>query len=117
PASGGAPVRGTIKLGDGATPQGSTLFVTVRVQGMPDRGPPVAVRRITGASFPQDFVVGPGDVMMQGLPFDGPFDIYVRLDGDGNAMTKEPGDLVNGQPKSGVMPGATDVEIVLDKRL
>lgn len=117
PAGGGGPVRGTIKLADGVSAAGATLFITIRNQGMPDRGPPVAARRIGGPSFPAEFEIGPSDVMMQGLPFEGPFDIYVRLDGDGNAMTKEPGDLVNAQAKSGVMPGATGVEIVLDKRL
>jgi hypothetical protein len=118
-AQDGQAVKGTItidpKLGQDA-PKNGTIFLSVRGQGMPERGPPVAAVKIEHPTFPVAFEIGPANVMT-GLPFTGPFDVYVRLDGDGNAMTKEPGDLVLSSPKSGVTPGQTGVELVLDKRL
>ena len=51
------------------------------------------------------------------MPFTGPFDIHVRLDQDGNAMTKTAGDLTVSKPVTGVKPGDTSVEVILDKRL
>lgn len=123
PASGGAakgsPFTGVIKIGEAlkASASGKSMFLIVRPQGSPNRGPPVAVKKIDRPSFPANFSIGPGDVMMPNMPFSGPFDIYVRLDGDGNAMTKSPGDLTNAAAKSGIKPGDTNVEIVLDKKL
>lgn len=115
----GVPIKGTVNVSPDllASAPNGTVFIIVRMAGMPDRGPPIAVKKIEHPSFPVTFEVGPGDVMMQGMPFDGPFDLYARLDADGNAMTKAPGDLALTAPKSGVKPGQNDVEIVLDKRL
>ena len=93
-----------------------TVCVMVRNAGA-GRGPPVAAKRLEARSFPVDFSVSAADVMMPGMPFTGPFDIQVRLDRDGDAMTKAPGDLENGTPASGVKPGDSGVRVVLDKRL
>lgn len=115
-----SPIRGVVKIDPSLTagaPSGGTVFIIARMAGMPDRGPPIAVKKIDRPSFPLAFELGPSDVMMKGVPFNGPFDLYVRLDADGNAMTKQPGDLQTSAPKPGVMPGAGGVEIVLDKRL
>jgi hypothetical protein len=114
----GEPIKGSVKIAAalGAPPQG-TMFVILRNAGMPNKGPPLAVKRVEAPSFPASFSLGPSDIMMQGMPFNGPFDIYVRLDADGDPMTKAPGDLASEKPKSGVMPGAKDVEIELDQRL
>lgn len=118
-AGGGAPFSGTIKVApdlSGSAPSG-TIFIIVRMAGMPDRGPPVAVKKYEQPTYPLNFELGSGDVMQQGMPFEGPFDVYVRLDADGNAMTKAPGDLSASAPKSGVKAGDKDVELILDKRL
>lgn len=119
-AGGGAPISGVVRIASdlaSSAPSSGTVFVIVRMAGMPDRGPPVAVKKFSQPSFPLSFEIGPDDVMMQGMPFSGPFDLYARLDADGNAMTKAPGDLQLSLPKSGVTPGSSGVEIVLDKRL
>jgi hypothetical protein len=118
-AAAGGSIRGTLKIDPSlqATAPSGTVFVILRMAGMPDRGPPVAVKKIDDARFPLSFEIGAGDVMMQGMPFSGPFDVYARLDADGNAMTKAPGDLALTQPKSQVSPGAGEIELVLDKRL
>lgn len=115
-AGSGAPVRGVVRLGAGVTPINGALFIVLRAQGSPDRGPPVAVLKIDSAGLPAPFEVGPANVMLQGMSFAGPFDVYARIDADGNAMTREPGDLEMSAPKSGVLPGQKDVELIIDKR-
>jgi hypothetical protein len=122
PPSGGAeavpagdPVSGSVALAEGMEAPSGTLFVIVRMAGV-ERGPPLAVKKIEDPRFPQAFQVGPGDVMMKGMPFTGPFSVQARLDGDGNAMTKAPGDLVSSAGASGVKPGER-VSLVLDQRL
>ncbi len=114
-AAAGAPVTGVVKLGEGVQAPSGTLFVILRNSGV-KRGPPLAVKKVDNAEFPHIFSVGASDVMMKGMPFTGPFDVQVRLDQDGNAMTKAAGDLVASEAQSGVAAGA-EIEIVLDKRL
>jgi hypothetical protein len=50
------------------------------------------------------------------MPFAGPVLLTARLDSDGNAMSRTPGDL-QGAAREAVSPGASGVEIVLDQRL
>lgn len=112
-AEAAAPVVGTVRLAEalaGQDPRG-TLFITLRPSGAPPVGPPLAVQRLEAPRLPATFRVGPENVMLQGMPFTGPFDVYARLDGDGNAMTKDPTDL-EAPPVRGVAPGA-DVTLVL----
>ena len=124
PSGGGAPaaaaqgaVKGTIRLSESLKNEGNgTIYLIVRNKGMPNAGPPVAAKKIDASSFPVAFDVSAADVMMPNMPFAGPFDLYARLDRDGNAMTKQPGDVVNEKPVSGNV-GDESVEIVLDKRL
>ena len=54
--------------------------------------------------------------MIQGMPFTGPFQLTARVDADGNAATRNPGDL-QGQSRERVPPGARDVELVIDQVL
>lgn len=116
--SGGGPISGSIALDPAAGEAGDgTIFIVLRNAGMPNRGPPIAVKKIDDPSFPVEFQVSAADVMMKGMPFMGPFDIYVRLDRDGNAMTKDAGDLVNEGPAAGIKAGTSGVEIKLNKRL
>lgn len=112
------PIVVEVRLGPGIEPPpGGVLFAIVRNAGMPNRGPPVAVQKIDAPTWPSvTLKVGPEQVMMPGLPFSGPFDVYVRWDADGNAMTKAPGDLKSKAPAEKVAPGAT-VSVVLDERL
>jgi hypothetical protein len=116
-APAGESIAGKVKIDPSVTaPAGARLFVIVRPSGSPERGPPLAVKPYDSVQFPVDFEVGPGDVMIQGMPFVGPFDVYARLDADGNAMTRDPGDLELSAPKSNVKPGERAIELVLDKR-
>jgi hypothetical protein len=76
----------------------------------------MAVLRIPNPTFPLKFEIGPQNVMMPSMRFQGDIEITARVDGDGNAMTKLPGDL-SGQTGKPETPGATGVRIVLDQKL
>jgi hypothetical protein len=110
------PVQGTVSLAPelaGRAPEGAVLFLIARRGGA---GPPVAVERIAAPSFPLDFSLGPEDRMIQTLPFAGELQISARLDADGNALSRQPGDL-EGRSAGAVAPGATGVAVVLDEVL
>jgi cytochrome c-type biogenesis protein CcmH len=112
-AAEGAPIRGRIVLSSALAsrvPQGGVLFLIARAS---DAGPPTAVKRVPGAAFPLEFEIGPGDRMMEGVPFAGPFVLTARIDADGNAATRNPGDL-QGQTPERVTPGTSGVELVID---
>jgi hypothetical protein len=117
PASDAAePVAGTVVLAEelsGRIPPGAVLFVIAR-HGT--TGPPMAVKRIVEPSFPFDFSIGPEDRMSQRLPFAGPLQVTVRLDADGKAATREPGDLQGRFPDT-VAPGARGLTLTIDEVL
>jgi hypothetical protein len=109
PPIGGPRIRGTVRLGDGATPAGGgILFVIARP---PTGGPPLAVRRLPPGPFPIEFELGPEDSMMQ-VPLNAPVILSARLDADGDPMTRAEEDLA-GQTAGPVSPGASGVELVL----
>jgi hypothetical protein len=113
-AAEGPPVSGVIRVADGDQPlPGAILFITARASAMGGKGPPLAVERVARPSFPYAFELGAGDRMIQEMPWQGPLDISARLDSDGNAMTKGPGDLTSGPGATNVELGSSDVELVL----
>lgn len=74
----------------GVDGNGTTLFVALRGDAP---GPPAAVKRISNPSFPLELSLSADDSMMgQPLPEKG--NLSIHLDGDGNASTREAGDLV-----------------------
>jgi tetratricopeptide (TPR) repeat protein len=104
PADGKA-VKVTLNLDPSAKGRaaGSVLYVIARAAGVM-AGPPAAVKRINGATFPLTFDLGAADSMMgQALP--GVLRIEARLDADGDAKTKGPNDFVAAQ--DGVAAGAS----------
>ncbi len=116
PAEDAAPVRGRIELApelEGRVPSGAILFLIAR---RPEPGPPLAVQRIPSPSLPLEFSIGPGDRMIQALPFAGPLQLSARLDADGNAMTREPGDL-QGSAEGTFDPGDAGALIRIDEVL
>jgi hypothetical protein len=115
-ASASAPIRGTITLApelEGRVPAGAILFLIAR-HG--DGGPPLAVQRVVDPQLPLAFSIGPEDRMIEQMPFAGPLTLSARLDADGNAMTRLPGDLQGAAPGT-YEPGASGVEIVIDESL
>lgn len=117
PAAGdGAPIRGRITLApefEDRVPAGAILFLIARPS---EGGPPLAVQRIADPQLPYEFSIGPEDRMIQQVPFTGPLVLAARLDADGNAMTREPGDLQGAAPGD-YEPGASDVSIIIDEAL
>lgn len=112
-APGGDPIRGRIELAPalaGRVPPGAVLFLVARTG---ESGPPVAVKRFADPRFPLEFEIGAGDLMLEGVPFAGPFELSVRVDADRNAATRTPGDL-QGTSASRVPTGASGVELVID---
>ena len=53
--------------------------------------------------------------MMQGTAFTGKISISVRLDKDGNAVTRGPGDLIGEYKKNPAEVGTKNVDIVIDQ--
>ncbi len=113
----GAPLSGTITLApafERKVPAGAILFLIARKgEG---GGPPLAVKRVEAPTFPMEFTIGPGDRMIQAMPFEGPLQLSARLDADGNAMTRAPGDL-QGQTPAPHQPGDRGIAIVIDEVL
>jgi len=116
PVSGGAPVSGTIRLAPGLedrVPDGAVLFLIARRGAA---GPPLAVKRLPAPRFPYDFELGPEDRMIKSMPFVGPMELSARLDRDGNATSRTPGDI-QGQLAEPASPGETGLVLVLDEVL
>ena len=110
------PIRGTVSVAEGLAgraPAGAVLFLIARTGG---GGPPLAVERIADPRFPLEFSLGPEDRMIQTRPFAGELQISARLDADGNALSRQPGDL-EGRAAGAASPGATGVVVVLDEVL
>ena len=72
------------------------------------------MKRIPSPRFPLDFELGPDDRMIQAMPFAGPLTLSARVDSDGNAMSRTPGDL-SGQAAGPIEPGASGIELVIDQ--
>jgi len=90
-----APVSGpsvhvTLTLAGAAPSPNAVLFVIARASGQ-TAGPPAAVKRIAGPTFPLDIDLSAADSMM-GQPLPATIRIEARLDSDGDAMTKNPSD-------------------------
>jgi hypothetical protein len=112
-----APIEGLVELSDelgSLRPAGAVLFVIARPQGV-KRGPPLAVLRIADPEFPYAFSIGPADVMIPSMRFEGAISLSARLDADGNAMTRSPEDI-SSPTLSSLAPGATGVKLDLTDR-
>jgi hypothetical protein len=111
---GGASITGTIHLAAGASADAAssaTLFVIARPAGR-SGGPPLAVVRHSSPSFPFEFEIGPDNVMIPTMRFEGEITLTARLDRDGDAMTRGADDLEATSPRS-AEPGASDVRLEL----
>ena len=114
PSAEAPPIRGVIRLAEGfSAPPNAVLFLIARGGA---GGPPLAVQRIPAPRFPLEFELGPADRMIRTRPFAGELQLTARLDQDGDAGSRSPGDL-EGAAAGAHPPGATGVEIVLDRGL
>jgi len=109
-----APVSGpsvhvTLTLAGAAPSPNAVLFIIARAAGQ-TAGPPAAVKRIAGPTFPLDIDLSAADSMM-GQPLPATVRIEARLDSDGDAMTKNPSDPHAVQ--DGVATNGTKVSLAL----
>lgn len=92
PAVGAGRIVGTLELAPGL--QGAMMpgvvFLIVRDAGVA-AGPPVAVKRLVANGFPLAFELSSEDSMM-GAELPEHVRLEVRLDGDGDAMSRDPSD-------------------------
>ena len=99
---------------------GSVLFIIVRRDaGEGQRGMLLAAKKIpvTGAKmFPYAYNVTPSDVMMAGTVLNGTVRVEARIDQDGDAISKQPGDVV-GAAAGAHKVGSKGVDFNLDKAL
>ena len=105
-------IAGVIKLDDKVKAKvaaGDVIYVVARSADQP--GPPLAVKRLTAGSFPMPFQLDGRDAMMAGTKMSGKVTVNIRVDKDGDAMTKNPGD-VTGQ-KTIALP-ADKIVVTLD---
>lgn len=88
PPADGRSVKVTLELAPSAQSRTGVLYVMAKG---PSGGPPIAVKRMMVSSFPITFDLGSADSMM-GQPLPDSFLLEARLDSDGDARTKPPGD-------------------------
>jgi cytochrome c-type biogenesis protein CcmH len=91
-------------------PKGAHVFVVARAEG---GGPPYAVRRYDDVKPPFAFALGPANLMIQGLPAPARLILSARVDQDGDAMTRQLGDLESGP--SAPVPPRGSVELAVDR--
>jgi hypothetical protein len=92
----------------------ATLFIIAR-RADAAAGPPIAVKKIDRPHFPLAYSLGQENVMMQGTALPEKISLGARLDKDGNAMTREAGNITGEYSKNPVNAGSTNVDIVLDQ--
>jgi hypothetical protein len=94
--------------------RGDVMFLAARrAGGPPGPGSMLAVQKLTAEDFPMRFSISDRDAMIPGVPFEGQMSITVRVDKDGDAMTRRKGDVF-GQAEN-VKVGSQKVVISLDK--
>ena len=81
-------------------PTDTIFLVARRIADNPSaRGTLVAVKRLSAASFPIHFTLSARDMMIPTGAFDGEVSLAVRVDKDGDPMTRRKGDVFGGLPK------------------
>ena len=99
---------------------GAVLFIIVRRDaGEGQKGPLLASQKVevTGpAMFPLAYEIGPEHVMMAGTALDGQVRVEARVDQDGDAISKQPGD-VTGARTGAVAVGTDAVDFSLNVKM
>ncbi len=109
-------VEGVIEAGEGVTlPASGTLFVMGRLKREGAQGPLVLTRRVHPVKLPMEFSLTGADLMMQGVELPEEFALSVRLDQDGDAISRTPGDLTG--EIATVQKGQKGVKLVLESTI
>lgn len=90
-------VTGALRLDDkvkSKVKEGDTIFLTARAfDPSGAQGPILAVKKLTAGKWPMAFQLDARDAMMTGTKLSGKIVVTVRVDKDGDAITKNPGDV------------------------
>ena len=90
-------IRGSLNLADNVkakVPTGGTIFLIARqLSPTGGAGPVLAAKRLTVGAWPQPFELSANDVMISGTSLKGKVVLGARVDQDGDAMTKQVGDV------------------------
>jgi hypothetical protein len=113
-----AAISGTVELAParkGDVSSSDVVFLVARrIADNPEaRGTLVAVKRLSAASFPIPFTLSARDMMVPTGSFDGAVSLAVRVDKDGDPMTRRKGDVFGTLPKVSV--GARGVKVTLSQ--
>ena len=86
------PIKITLNVDPGTqVPSNGVIYIMARAAGQ-ESGPPLAVRKVELGAFPLNAEISSAD-SMSGEQLPAKVHIDVRIDTDGNPMTKSPGDL------------------------
>jgi hypothetical protein len=120
----GGRVAGTITLDPARAADvkaGAALYIIVRRDaGEGQKGMLIASKRVdvTGPGmFPLTYDVGPENVMMGGNSLDGQVRVEARVDQDGDAISKSPGDVVGAKAGAVTVGAPGAVDFVLAEKL
>lgn len=93
--------------------KGDLMFLIARRTGGPaGPGSMLAVQKLVVDEFPMPFAVSSRDAMMPGMKFEGEVNLSIRLDKDGDPMTRRKGDVFG--EALGVKVGSKDVALLLE---
>lgn len=111
-----AVVSGTIRLADGLGERiGSNAVLFVIARPAPVGGPPLAVKRLDISGFPHSYTLTRGDAMIE-IDWSEIDALYVsaKIDADGRVGGSKTGDMEGVYPQNPVVPGAVEVDILID---
>ena len=111
-----AVVSGTIRLADGLDERiGSNAVLFVIARPAPVGGPPLAVKRLDVSAFPHSYTLTRGDAMIE-IDWSEIDALYVsaKIDADGRVGGSKAGDMEGIYPQNPVVPGAVEVDILID---
>lgn len=98
-----------------ATHQGGGILFIIARRAATQGGPPLAVKRIASPTFPLSYSLSKENMMIPGSSFAGRVNIVVRLDKDGDPLTRGAGDIIGNYHKNPVEIGSQNVDIVLNE--
>lgn len=90
-------------------PAGATVFVSARP--LRDGGPPLAVARFPYTQSPFRFSLTSANKMLADTKFEGMVELSIRIDQDGDPLSRTPGDLFG---QATVRVGGQNVRVSLD---
>jgi hypothetical protein len=114
--NGGGEVTGVIDIDPALAPKvkaGDTIFLMARNEA----GSMVAVARLSApAKFPVPFVLSAANAMFAGNAMTGSVRLSARVDKDGDAGSKNPGDIIGEHPDLVAVP-SKNIKLLLTKTL